>query len=485
MNSGNYAINHRRWRGGMMILAAFLASVTSLSRAETPVEALTLNDFNQGAELVLQGGNAPFYRLTVPENVYLNSARADLQDIRVFDNTGHSVPLALTSAKQTSDETIRVRFIIYPLSQTRAQGSDDDRKIRLKADNGTELTIYNDNAGTLLRPATATYLLVPDNHQPLALPLREVSLTWPVQTGNMQAKATLYRSDDKQNWSPVARDIPLMDLTSGTDTLLAQQIMIPSSVSASERKAPYWLLSVTGDNGQTPPLITKAEGTGLQTVERRDVNRFVFEHSAESDGAVIYSLPNIQYLNRLDITIAQQNTVLPVRIEYRTETDGKWLPLANQVLFSLEDNGAESHNANIVLNDQPVRQLRLTAINSSWRDQPPKVTGIKYAQYLTFNAQGTAPYLLAWGAYNAEPVFMPLSQMLPENTLKNQAELPSATLSDQLRTLGGEDKLRPAPPAEPPFAWKTWLLWGVLVAGVTVLGLFAVRLLKEIKPSQM
>ncbi|EKL3976683.1 DUF3999 domain-containing protein [Morganella morganii subsp. morganii] len=482
MITGKKAALRRKWHTGAVLLAAVLTSVTTLSRADTP--AKTLNDFNQGAELQLRAENAPFYRLTVPDNVWLNSAWPDLRDIRIFDSSGTPVPMSLTAAKQVQDESARVRFVIYPLSQSRTEEQDGNRKIRLKADNGTELTIYNDSADSLARPSTATYLLVPDNKQQLPLPLREVTLNWPQQTGNMQAKASLFSSDDKQNWSPVILDVPLMDLKSGEDTLLAQQIKIPGYISGDESRAKYWLLSVTGDNNQAPPQITTAEGMSSRTVERREVNRFDFVPAEDTDGSMIYSLPNTQSLSRLDFHIDRENTVLPVRIEYRSGTEGNWLPLDNKVLYSLVSDDAENRNSNIRLNDLPVRQVRLTAINSSWRETPPKVTGVKYAQYLTFNAQGSAPYLLVWGAHDASAAFLPLSQLLPGNNLNNQDAIPRADVSEKVVTLGGEAKLLPEPEAPPPFAWKTWLLWGVLVAGVVILGLFAVRLLKEMKTEQ-
>ncbi|EPE3081476.1 DUF3999 family protein [Morganella morganii] len=155
MITGKKAALRRKWHTGAVLLAAVLTSVTTLSRADTP--AKTLNDFNQGAELQLRAENAPFYRLTVPDNVWLNSAWPDLRDIRIFDSSGTPVPMSLTAAKQVQDESARVRFVIYPLSQSRTEEQDGNRKIRLKADNGTELTIYNDSADSLaVRPPRLT-----------------------------------------------------------------------------------------------------------------------------------------------------------------------------------------------------------------------------------------------------------------------------------------------------------------------------------------
>ncbi|WP_282103285.1 DUF3999 family protein [Morganella morganii] len=88
------------------------------------------------------------------------------------------------------------------------------------------------------------------------------------------------------------------------------------------------------------------------------------------------------------------------------------------------------------------------------------------------------------GAHDAGAAFLPLAQLLPGNYLNNQDAIPRADISEKVVTLGGETKLLPAPEAAPPFAWKTWLLWGILVAGVAVLGIFAVRLLKEVKPDK-
>ena len=87
-------------------------------------------------------------------------------------------------------------------------------------------------------------------------------------------------------------------------------------------------------------------------------------------------------------------------------------------------------------------------------------------------------------AYDANAAFLPLTQLLPGNNLNNQDAILRADVSEKVITLGGEAKLLPAPEAAPPFARTTWLLWGGWWQGWRVLGVFAVRLLKEVKPEQ-
>ena len=54
-------------------------------------------------------------------------------------------------------------------------------------------------------------------------------------------------------------------------------------------------------------------------------------------------------------------------------------------------------------------------------------------------------------------------------------DLPMATLA-AAETLGGPARLEPVPE---PADWQTLILWAVLVAGVLVIGVLAVRLLRQ------
>jgi hypothetical protein len=99
---------------------------------------------------------------------------------------------------------------------------------------------------------------------------------------------------------------------------------------------------------------------------------------------------------------------------------------------------------------------------------------------LLFLARGSAPYILAFGsgklernasAQERESMLTALSQQQSDALVQN------AVLEKRLE-LGGEDAL--VPPAQPK-PWKTWLLWGVLVAGVGAMALMAISLFRDLK----
>jgi hypothetical protein len=88
---------------------------------------------------------------------------------------------------------------------------------------------------------------------------------------------------------------------------------------------------------------------------------------------------------------------------------------------------------------------------------------------VVFVARGTGPFYVAYGSAAAESAAVSLA-VLPKNVL-----IASASLSDP-ELLGGDVRLKP-PPA--PYAWKTALLWVILVAGAALLAWMALRPSKD------
>jgi hypothetical protein len=88
---------------------------------------------------------------------------------------------------------------------------------------------------------------------------------------------------------------------------------------------------------------------------------------------------------------------------------------------------------------------------------------------VVFVARGAGPFYVAYGRATAESAAVSLD-VIPKNVPIVAASLSTPAVS------GGDALLQP--PAT-PFAWKTPLLWTILIAGAGLLGWMALRLSKD------
>lgn len=452
--------------------------LSTVFSAQAEEIALTPQDFYQGATLTTHQVS-PFYRLTLPESVYLNTAWPDLRDIRVFNNAGKAVTFALHQVDTPKVELTNIPLRIFPMDMNVVKaGKNESRdKVTLKSTNGVEINLYQDEQSSL----GASYLLDMGEQAELNSGFNQMKLSWTQPKSNWQAKASLYSSDDLKVWNKQADDAPLMDLTSGSERLLLNHIDI--NEYNNNRHARYWLLVVDGNNSVAAPVIANAEGVVINRYSRTEMLELPFTAKPISDSEVEYQLARPQPLSSLSIVLNELNTVVPVSIEYRSYvTDDKWLPLAKTVIYQMDNRRAPEP---LALNQSLIQSIRLKAINGSWGNLPPKVIGERNQVDVIFNAQGSPPYTLVWGANLATSatidaeLLVPISE-LPQNGVTG---LPSAYIDEPI-VLGGEERLSATSQAERASQWQTWLLWGLLILGVLGLGFIVLKLAREVMESK-
>ena len=95
----------------------------------------------------------------------------------------------------------------------------------------------------------------------------------------------------------------------------------------------------------------------------------------------------------------------------------------------------------------------------------------------TFVARGGSPYTVAFGSAVAGLAERPAALLLRDIGSEQDQGLVVAARASPVFTLGGEER-RKAPP--PPFPWKTWLLWAVLISGVALLALMVRKLWRQL-----
>ncbi|MDE9535100.1 DUF3999 family protein [Xenorhabdus bovienii] len=124
--------------------------------------------------------------------------------------------------------------------------------------------------------------------------------------------------------------------------------------------------------------------------------------------------------------------------------------------------------------------MRLKAVSDSWGSESPIVIGKRDQVQLIFNAQGNAPYLLAWGDNLASTAVMDIGLLIPKGEMPANGirGLPEAKVKNEM-VLGGKERLTAKSQIEKNSQWQKWLLWGTLILGVLGLAFIALKLARE------
>ncbi|CAM3800333.1 DUF3999 family protein [Serratia silvae] len=424
-------------------------------------------DFAYGISLTTEG-RAPFFRIELPEAVYTESVWPDMRDVRVFNYQGQAVPFALTANVTTQENSQTFPLRLFPMKGKRVT-DQEQQIISLKSAGGVEVTmpLYND------KPMGSTYLLEVPRHEGGYPHLTQLKLAWERLPENWQTRVNVFYSSDLKDWSRSAVDVPLMDLLSGSDRLLLDTIDLEGYDN------PRYLLLVFKETKDVPNLkIQSAQGIVTSSHTEQQRINLPLEQKAISASEAEYTWSKPQPLDNISIRPTQGNTVLPLEIEYRGAASEGWLPLAKQVVYSINGRTAEA----IPLKGLLVQGLRLKGINQQWGDSLPEVKAERDRQTLIFNAQGTSPFLLTWGNKAARPQAIPLDGLIPAELRKavDADALPEAGLQSQV-TLGGTERLSAVDATEEASMWKKGLLWLLLVLGAGGLVVLALKLWKEVQ----
>ncbi|EGT4276485.1 DUF3999 family protein [Cronobacter sakazakii] len=447
------------WVALVWAFAATCAASDDTSRAERP------QDYARGVELAVEG-QSPWYRLPLPEAVYSQSAWPDLRDIRVFNAQGASLPFALDTTTPPAPAPQRAPLTVYRLDAQPVKTSEEEqRTVLLTSPSGVQIRMENAPVEQL----SASWLIpLGENNGERAL--TQLQLAWPQQVNGWQARVDVLASETMRDWQPIIADAPLLDLASGNQRLL--QNTVDFSGAPSLFGAKYLLVVVK--NASAPLDFTSA--TGLWQAPHVQARRVTLaaHGEKENDDAAVYRWARPQPFDALTLRPQLENAVVPVEIEYRSADNMAWQPLARTVIYRLPESPAVP----LPLHGELISALRVRAVNQRFGDAFPEVTGERDEKTLVFNAQGSGPFLLAWGNGAAKTQALALQTLVPGS---HDPEMLPYAQAVKAVTLGGDARLTAKDASAQRNARYTWIIWGVLVTGAAGLLLLAWRLWREIR----
>ena len=432
--------------------------------AEPPLHP---EDFAYGLALTVDGQEA-LYQTILPLDVYRVTTRTDLGDLRVFNSQGEIVPHAIRRAVESGSSKLALAPLpFFPIYGTA------DRKL-----DGLQLHVQKDGNGTIVdlksdaqfdsAPRVVAYLL---DISAIKDPIQSLDLDWKEGSAGFSTRVSVAAGDDLAHWSTIVADATLARLEFQGEKLLQRAIELPAAVRVK-------YLRLAWSAGQTPFELSgvKAKLADAITDSPRAWIAAPAGAVPGKPGEYGFDLGAHIPVDRVRVALPQVNTLAQAHLFSRSAIDGPWQSVADATLYRLISGGREIHSADLLTATRSDRYwlLRVEEKGGGLGQGAPVMHAGWLPRPLLFVARGSGPFRLAYGAANVAPAETAIENLLPDGgatTIKIKSAEVGAPLP-----LGGVARLTPA---APQFPWKKYLLWGVLVSGVGLLGWMAYRLLKQ------
>lgn len=416
--------------------------------------------------------NAAWQFELTPE-VYAALVDPQLRDFEVFNAQGQSVPVArLRYDPTTLPGVAQVALPVFPLPRTAATVAAEDVSVRLQRDDDGRLHLLQASIAGADPQVAIDYVMDADIGRDPARPssVDRLELRWPDAGRDLRARFAVEGSDDLEHWQTLVDAAAVLSLRRDRDVLVRRQIeLAPTALRYLRLRQldgdPLPSLAVTARRtraGATPPQWRRVKADLVEAGQ----DAYSKEHTYH------YKLPARLPVGRVGIALGADNTTAQVVVDARG--DGVWLPLGQTLLFRLRQGEVRVDNEDYV---------PLAAVTTGeWRLRsrlpltPAPTLDVAYLpDRFVFLAQGPGPYTLAAGSRVAQRQEQPVEQALAPLRARLGAQWVPPVAPLGARTQGDASAY-----AEPdkPIDWRTWTLWGLLIAGALVVGGFAMTLLR-------
>ncbi|TKJ81648.1 DUF3999 domain-containing protein [Pseudomonas sp. CFBP13509] len=444
--------------GKLSVVVLGMCTTLSAWALETPA------DFSSQVPLSVSG-NGPWYRLELPLAVQLNARQADLSDVRVFNAAGEPQAYALSrqaSQRTESREVTDVKW--FPLYAADTQATLPGVVMKTTAE-GTLVEIKPSTAPKPGKQVLRGWVL---DASKIKAPLQQLSLDWSREQEGFQ-RFSIEASDDLQHWQSWG-DGQVARLSFADERVEQHDVSLPGQSARYLRLV--W-------KGQAAPLLTSARlaSATSSSLPLPLVWSQPLSGTRLKAGEYSWKLPAGLSVERLRIELKQPNTLAPVTLAGRRDSNQAWQPLSNGLLYRLTQNGQDVVQDELQLPGQTVAELKLQVDErgGGLGVEAPALHFAVRATQLVFLARGEPPFTLALGNASVKAANLPLSTLIPDYTAERLNTL------GQAKVAGAVAVTSPAVPAAVDSGpnWKKLGLWAVLLLGVAALGGMAYSLLRK------
>lgn len=405
------------------------------------------------------GGAGTAYHFIVPVDVFVKVAHEDLRDIRVFNARGEVVPYELRAAA--------------PKAATRPQGPSlpmfplhGDARASLE---GVRVTIHSQGTAVDLRSAGPTadphaitsYII--DARQ-VAQPLSGLQLHWADDAAEFSGSVRIESSDDLGSWDVARNNVPVIHLLTGSSELIQSLLEFPPT------RARFWRLTWVGKNAPFTLSSVTAEVALAQPIAPQSTVTVNGNRLIDKENEISFDLGTRLPVTQMNLLLPESNSVLEVELLSRARTSDPWRSVSQGRFYRVNTGSSERNNQPIRMPPDSDRFWLMRQTQPAGPIGDVKLQAMWDARDLVFLAQGSAPFLLAYGSASAGPSSVVLESLTDGVTVV-------AAETGRPYVLGGAERLRSGPRTVP---WRMAALWTALGVGVLLLAWMAYRLSREL-----
>lgn len=424
-------------------------------------------DFAFGIEL--QPGPDPVQTLLLPVTVYQETTRDDLRDVQLFSAAGDAIPFAIRSIAPERQALQRSSLKVFPIrSATDRSVGEISLQIERRED-GRLVSITDVEERPETEAATRAYIIDATGAIDSSMEAHALVFDWSDDAPVFVATVQIETSRDLTSWRPLLSLATLASLEHEGQRL-KQNVLALSSFPDS-------YLRVTWNGTEPAPL------RGVELEIRPSAKRaakktldVTAQTIAAVDSGYEYDLGGPVPVDGLRLTSLPPNTVSKIRVLSRTDPASSWQLRTSGMVFSLSSDGSIVESPTLDVSRQRDRYWRVEEVGTSGGlgSAAPRLQVEWTPEQLVFVKRDDQPVTLAFGSRRVETTRLDPQELLAALPSELTGSLtPSSVGSGSRFELGGPDTLRPPPKA----AWKTYVLWGALIAAAAFVIALSVSLL--------
>ncbi len=401
-------------------------------------------DFARG-RIVEHIESSDVQRATVPQDVYEWVVRADLGDLRVYNDEQQEVPYAIRRPARTEAHTPWAGLPVFALPAPSKNDAEGSRVNIELSDSGTVVAVHG---ASISKVPGAGFLI---DASAIDIRIAELDIDWSQEGSGSIGKFQVDASDDLDVWRTIARSVTLATLQTEGRQIIADKI--------------------TQLDGATPMIINQVSARALRS--QLPERHWKALTGTSSEKGYEYDTGGQFPLDRISLELNRQTFLITAKLFSKPSLEVPWRDRGERTFYRVEVD-------RVIVTSDPVafsvrdRYWRAEIQSEEYGAPTLKVGWLP--DEIIFLKQGAAPYVMAYGQAGITGRQWPMSDLLAR--LDNDVEIqnvPFARLSAATR-LGGPDRLVSAPR---PIDWETILLWSVLVIGVAGIVGLAVRLARQ------